>query len=193
MKYFKEHEDFLKKHEKMSRAKLTSLFNTKFKKEVSVRALSQKCRKLGLVCSNNGCFKKGNIPSNKGTKGFMKKNKTSFKPGSIPPQTKKIGSVSYRRDSKGNVYMHIKVAEPRAWQMMQVYIWEQKYGKVPNGHCVIFKDKNTLNTRLDNLMLVSRAELARLNQKYKNIHKDLKETALQVIKIKSEIRKEAAK
>ncbi len=85
--------------------------------------------------------------------------------------------------------MHIKVAEPNKWQMIHVYIWEQKHGKIPKGHCVIFKDKNTLNTRLDNLMLVTRAELVRLNQKYAHIHGSLKETALQVIKVSTEIRK----
>ena len=73
--------------------------------------------------------------------------------------------------------------------MLHVYIWENKYGKIPKGYCVIFKDKNTLNPSLDNLMLVSRAELVRLNQKYAHIDESLKETALQVIKISSEIRK----
>jgi hypothetical protein len=42
-------------------------------------------------------------------------------------------------------------------------------------------------------MLVSRAELARLNQKYSNIDKSLKDTALQVIKVSSEIRKKLNK
>ena len=189
MKYLKEHEDFLKKHEKTPRAELISLFNTKFKEEVSVKALSQKCRKLGLVCPNNGCFKKGSIPSNKGVKGFMKKNRTSFKPGNLPLNTKRKGSISTRRDKNGNMYMHIKVEEPSKWQMLHVYIWESKYGKTPKGHCLIFKDKNTLNPRLDNLMLISRAELVRLNQKYSHIHKSLKESALQVIKITREVKR----
>jgi hypothetical protein len=38
-------------------------------------------------------------------------------------------------------------------------------------------------------MLVSRNELARLNQKNAYIHENLKETALQVIKKSNEIRK----
>ena len=108
-------------------------------------------------------------------------------------QTKKVGSVSYRKDKNGYWYMRIKIAEPNKWQMLHAYIWEHKHGKIPKNHCVIFKDKNTLNARLDNLMLVSRAELVRLNQKYSNIDKSLKDTALQVIKISSEIRKNTKK
>ena len=189
MKYLEEHIAFLKEHERTPRKELTSLFNTKFKTKVSYSGLAQKCRKMGLICPNNGCFKKGAVPANKGTKGLTGANKTSFKRGNAPHNTRKVGSVSYRRDKNGSLYMHIKVAEPRKWQMIQVYIWEQLHGEIPKGHCVIFKDKNTLNPRLDNLMLVSRAELARLNQKYAHIDESLKETALQVVKISSEIRK----
>lgn len=189
MKYLKEHEDFLRKHETTPRKKLTELFNAKFKTQISSNGLEQKCRKLGLVCPNNGCFKKGNIPVNKGKKGLTGANKTSFAKGNIPANTKRAGTISTRKDKNGSLYMHIKIAEPNKWKMLHVYIWEQKYGKIPKGYCVIFKDKNTLNTRLDNLMLVSRAELARLNQKYAYMDKSLKETALQVIKISKEIRK----
>ena len=74
MKYLKIHEDFLKKHEATPRKKLAELFNAKFKVQVSIKGLSQKCRKLGLVCPNNGYFKKGSIPANKGTKGLTGAN-----------------------------------------------------------------------------------------------------------------------
>lgn len=189
MKYLKKHEDFLRQHETTPRKELTELFNAKFKTKVSVGALQQKCVKLGLICPNTGRFQKGSIPVNKGTKGLTKANKTSFGVGNLPANTKKVGSISTRKDKNGSLYMHIKIAEPRKWQMLHVYIWEQKHGKIPKGHCVIFKDKNTLNTRLDNLMLISRDELVRLNQKYTHIDGSLKQTALLAIKISKEIRK----
>lgn len=193
MKYLKIHEDFFKKHEATPRKKLAELFNAKFKIQVSIKGLSQKCRKLGLVCPNNGHFKKGSIPANKGKKGLTGANKTSFRPGNVPPNKTKAGSISTRKAKNGNSYMHIKIAEPNKWQMLHVYIWETKHGKIPKGYCVIFKDKNTLNTRLDNLMLISRAELVRLNQKYAYIDESLKETALQVIKINDAIIKKSKK
>ena len=193
MTYLKIHEDFLRKHETTPRKKLAELFNAKFKVQVSIKGLSQKCRKLGLVCPNNGHFKKGSTPANKGKKGLTGANKTSFAKGNVPPSTRKVGTISTRKDKNERPYMHIKVAEPNKWQMLHVYIWETKHGKIPKGYCVIFKDKNTLNTRLDNLMLVSRAELARLNQKYAYIDEILKETALQVIKINDAIIKKSKK
>jgi hypothetical protein len=189
MKYLKEHEDFLRKHETTPRKELAKLFNDKFKTEVSHKGLGQKCINLGLSCPNNCCFKKGITPVNKGTKGLMKVNKTSFTFGNRPMNAKKVGSVVTRKDKNGSLYMRIKIAEPNKWQMLHVYIYEHKHGEIPKGYCVIFKDKNTLNLRLDNLMLVSRDELARLNQKYAHIDKSLKETALQVIKLSKEIRK----
>ena len=149
--------------------------------------------KLEELNGLGGQFKKGHIPVNKGTKGLTGANKTSFRPGNVPPNTRKAGSISTRKDKNGNSYMHIKVAEPNKWQMLHVYIWENRHGKIPKGYCVIFKDKNTLNTRLDNLMLISRAELARLNQKYAYIDERLKETALQVIKINDAIIKKSKK
>ena len=193
MKYLKIHEDFLREHEATPRKELAELFNAKFNVQVSVKGLSQKCRKIGLVCPDNGRFKKGSVPANKGTKGLTGANKTSFRPGNVPPNTRKARSISTRKAKNGNSYMYIKIAEPNKWQMFHIYIWETKHGKIPKGYCVIFKDKNTLNTRLDNLMLISRAELARLNQKYAYIDKSLEETALQVIKINDEIRKKIKK
>lgn len=187
MKYLKKHEKFLKEYESLPRKELTKLFNAKFKTAVSTKALGQKCRSIGLTNPNNGCFKKGSIPFNKGIKGLMKANKTSFGPGNLPANAKKVGSISRRKDKNGNDYLHIKTAEPRTWKMLHLYIWECKHGKAPKGYCVIFKDKNTLNTRLDNLMLISRAELVRLNQKYSHIDESLKELALQVIKISKEV------
>ena len=117
----------------------------------------------------------------------MKANRTSFRPGNKPMQTKKVGSISKREDSKGNVYMHIKIAEPNKWQMLHAYIWEHKHGEIPKGFCVIFKDRNTFNTSLDNLMLVSRSELSRLNKKYSSIDTSLREVALQVVKLQHEV------
>lgn len=188
MKYTERHIAFFKEHGTVSEKELADLFNATFGTNQAGDALKQKCIKLGIFsATNTGCFKKGSVPVNKGTKGLMQANKTSFKCGDIPKNTKRVGTISTRQDKNGHLYMHIKTAEPNQWQMLHVYIWEHKHGKVPEGHCVIFKDKNTLNVALDNLMLVSRNELARLNQKYSGLDKSLKEVALKVIKIQNEV------
>jgi hypothetical protein len=190
MKYTDIHISFLREHGTMSEAALNDLFNATFGTNQTGSALRQQCAKLRIFSSTNtGRFKKGDAPVNKGTKGLMKENKTSFKKGNAPHNTKVVGSITKIQDKNGYWYMRIKIAEPNKWQMLHAYIWEHKYGKIPKGSCVIFKDKNPLNLRLDNLMLVSRNELVRLNQKYPAIDKSLKEVALQVIKIQHEVTK----
>lgn len=190
MKYTEQHIAFLKEHGTASEKELAKLFNATFGTNQAGDALKQKCIKMGIYSSTNtGCFKKGDVPVNKGTKGLMKANITSFKCGNVPPNKKRVGSIVKRRDKNGHFYMRIKIAEPNEWQMLHTYIWEHKYGKVPKGHCVIFKDKDTNNLSLGNLMLVSRNELARLNQKYSGLDKSLKEVALHVIKIQNEVAK----
>jgi hypothetical protein len=39
--------------------------------------------------------------------------------------------------------------------------WERLNGELPPGHALYFKDGNRLNTAVDNLELISRAELMR--------------------------------
>lgn len=64
-------------------------------------------------------YKKGNIPWNKGTKGIMKSNKTSFKKGNIPPfKNKKIPFEIYEHRCKkiicvetGEIYNSISEAQ----------------------------------------------------------------------------------
>lgn len=188
MKYTEIHIAFLREHGTIGEKELATLFNAAFDTNQTGDALKQKCVKLGIFSSTNtGRFQKGHVPLNKGTKGLTGANKTSFKPWFTPHNAQKVGSISKVQDKNGYTYMRIKIAEPKKWQSLHAYIWEQKHGKIPKGFCVIFKDKNHDNVGLDNLMLVSRNELVRLNQKYPTIDKSLKETALQVIKIQHEV------
>lgn len=187
MKYTDIHLDFIKEHGNLPRVEITELFNAKFGTVQKVHCISNMCKKLGVKSLSDGRFKRGDTPINKGTKGLMKSNKTSFKRGNTPHNARKVGSIVKVKDKNGFLYMRIKIAEPNEWQMLHAYIWEHKHGKIPKGYCVVFKDKNTLNMSLDNLMLVSRNELLSLNKKYSTIDTSLKEVALQVIKIQNEV------
>lgn len=193
MKYTEEQTAFLIKHGAMSRNELTGLFNTQFGTNQSDKAIKTRCTLLGLKCASSGRFQKGCTPMNKGTKGLMKANITTFKVGDVPRNKKSVGCITKRKDKNGYSYQLIKIAEPNRWQMLHAYIWEHKHGAIPKGHCVIFKDKNPDNVSLSNLMLVSRNELARLNQKYPYVDASLKEVALQVVKLQTEIIKKNKK
>lgn len=110
-------------------------------------------------------FKKGQAAWNKGKKGYMGPNKTSFKKGHIPKNAKAVGAITTRVDKSGKSYLHIKLPSERVMKMLHVHLWEEANGKTPEGHVVAFVDGNTMNCTLENLECISRAELLRRNQR----------------------------
>lgn len=112
----------------------------------------------------NGQFIRGQKAWNKGLKGYMKANKTSFKKGHKPHNRVPIGTE--RVDSKDG-YIYVKIQDGhrnKNWKQKHIIIWEQYNGPVPKGHVIIFGDGNNRNFGINNLICVSRVQLARLNQ-----------------------------
>lgn len=105
------------------------------------------------------------VPWNKGKKFNSGGNsyKTRFKKGTIPPNTKPVGTMV--RGKEG--YLNIKVSDtgPRKkrWVSLHKYIWEKAHGKLPKDKVVIFLDGDHDNYSIDNLAAVSRAELMYIN------------------------------
>lgn len=62
-------------------------------------------------------------------------------------------------------YVDIKIADPNKWKGKHILIWEELHGPVPKGHAVIFADGNNRNFDPENLLLVSRKQLVRMNQR----------------------------
>jgi hypothetical protein len=133
-------------------------------------------------------YKKGNDTWNKGKKGFMGPNATSFKKGQKPHNTKQVGDT--RIDNKDG-FLLVKVAD-RKWIRKEILIWEEAYGKIPKGS--ILRVINPLLNKYDinNLMLISKGENMKLNA----IHKypeELKKTIRALQKLKRTIRKNGKK
>lgn len=137
---------------------------------------------------SNGRFEKGHIPFNKGKKwsDYMSEEsqeelrKHLFKKGNKVHNSRPIGSERFDKD----YYVVVKVAEPNKWQLKHRYLYEQKYGKIPKGYNLIFADGDKYNFDLDNLVLVSNAELLIMNKKglYKK-NKELTKTGSLVAKV----------
>lgn len=135
-------------------------------------------------------FMPGQIPPNKGQKmskdAYKKAKNTMFKKGHLPHNHRPIGSQRITKDG----YIEIKIFEPRTWKAKHIILWEQHNGKVPKGHNVIFIDKNKENIRIENLALVSRAELARLNQSHLiSQHPEITKVGITIVKVKNLINK----
>jgi hypothetical protein len=68
-----------------------------------------------------------------------------------------------RREIINEGHIVMKIASG-LWRKKNLVIWEAANGPLPKNHVVIFADSNRLNMDLDNLLLISRQELAVMNR-----------------------------
>ena len=139
---------------------ILELMNNKFEYEFRMKQIQGAIKRYKLKTGRTGHFKKGFTPWNKGLKGFMGPNKTSFKSGICPINHREVGSERITRDG----YIEIKIAEPNKWDLKHRVIYEKHHGPIENGDAIIFLDGNKLNTDINNLKAVSRHQLLVLNK-----------------------------
>lgn len=136
-------------------------------------------------------FKKGNIPHNKGKKmsdeTYAKVKKTMFKKGNKPHNTKDKNFISWRKDSSGRSYAYYKIKDG-VWSLFHRKIYEDQYGKIPEGYIVYFKDGNTKNLHIENLGIKTMSQNM-LNNTYVYYPKELKE----VIRLNNKLKKKLKK
>lgn len=145
-----------------SSKEIAEMYNGKFGLNINEKVLSSTRKRYGITTGRTGHFKKGQESWNKGIKGYMGANKTSFKKGNIPPNRVPIGTERLSKDG----YIEVKIQDGklnRNWKFKHVLIWEEHNGPVPDGNCIIFGDGNNRNFELDNLICVSRQQLLILN------------------------------
>lgn len=173
-------------------AELTALHNTRFGENKTQRQIKTFVHNRGIVSGRTGRFSKGLTPWNKGKKGYMGANATSFKKGNLPHNHQPLWSERIGKDG----YIEMSVPErnpytgfPTRYKHKHVWLWEQAHGKKPRGTVVIFRDGNIRNFDPDNLLLVSRAELLAMNlHDYKNQPQELKPSVLALAKLEAAAR-----
>ena len=173
---------------------IVEIFNKKYDLEMTVKKLSSLLGRKKIKTGTTGCFRKGFIPWNKGKKGYMGANKTSFKKGNKPKNWRPVGSE--RIDDEG--YTLIKVSNEggmlKRWALKHRVVWEQHHKKkIPKGSVIIFADGNKNNLNIENLICVTRNELKVLNKcRLISSVPELTKVGLNIAKIKiklAEIRK----
>jgi hypothetical protein len=184
--------DFLKEHRPSTEmSKLTVLFNERFDKDISSDNLQQICLRRGIFHKDGKRFMKGQTPWNAGKKGYMGANVTSFKKNTVPPNRLPVGSE--RIDSEG--YVYIKIAEGlRQFRLKHHVVWQAVNGAIPKSHVLVFVDGNKLNCDYDNLVLVSRNELAVLNR-HENFSKqpvEVRRSLIALVRLEQTGKKKAA-
>jgi len=184
-KYTPEQKAFVKVNIKgRNRKEMTVLFNEHFGLNLGLNQITAFIKNNKFSSGLDSRFNPGHIPANKGVKGMGGWEPTQFKKGNRPANYRPVGTE--RVNTEG--YVDIKIADPNKWKAKHRIIWEEANGPVPKGNCLVFGDGNKLNTDLDNLILVTRSQLARLNQN--NLisnHADLTRTGLIVADIYTKI------
>ncbi len=122
---------------------------------------------------NNGLtgrFKKGQIPPNKGKKGVCAKGceKTWFKEGHLPHNTKPIGYERITKDGYIEIKVKMRPSSPSCndnFKAKHHIVWEEAHGPIPKGYKLTFLDGNKQNCVLENLALITNAEHLELTRK----------------------------
>lgn len=189
--YTEEHLQFLKDNIKGTPYKeLAKMFNQKFGTNKTDRTIHAFCKRSKLSNGLNGRFQNGHVSWNKGKKGLYVpgSEKGWFKKGSKPTNTRPIGSVLENK----NGYILVKVKDTgirnEMWRPKHELVWEKANGSKPDKHAVIFADGNKRNFDLDNLVLVKRSELLKLNRQkliYKN--SELTKVGLNIVKLQEKL------
>jgi len=151
--YTKEEIKFVKKNIKgRPYLELLKMFNKRFKLNLRLKQLETMCDKHGIK-NGIGKFRRGHVPYNKGKKlGHHDARYSNFKP---------FGAERVIFINK-KIYVEVKTGHLR-WERKQALLYRKAHGRIPKGNVVIFADGNTRNFSPDNLLLVSRAELAVMN------------------------------
>lgn len=112
-------------------------------------------------------IKPGNVPPNKGKKmsraQYNKAKRTMFKPGNVPANTLYNGAITTRNDNRGVPQKYIRIKKGK-WDYLSRYNYRKKFGRIPKGMLVAFKNGDTLNCDPSNLKLISKAENANRNR-----------------------------
>ena len=153
-----------------STAELVEAVNRKYGAgTIGIRQMKAYKKNHGINTGLTGQFEPGHTPANKGKKmspeAYEKCAPTMFCKGQTPVNHKPVGAESVRWNYKRNqMFVYVKVAEPNIWRMKHILEWEKHNGPVPKGKAIIFADGNPQNTDIDNLVMVSRSQLAVMNR-----------------------------
>ena len=140
---------------------LTTMVNDQFGLSLGYNQVRAAMKNRKIKTGYDSRFKSDQASWNKGKRHTMGRNITSYQPGSIPHNRKPLGA-----EKIADGYIWVKVKEPRTWKQKSRIIWAEAHGPLPKGSCLIYGDGNRLNCTLDNLILIDRKQLARLNQNH---------------------------
>lgn len=164
---------------------LTQAFNNKFNTQKTVEQIRAFTRNHGIKSGRSGHFSKGQVPHNKGVKGWQaggRAHETQFKKGCIPIGYRPLGSERINVDG----YVEVKTAEPNVWELKQRVVYKREVGPIKPRHNIRFKDGNKQNFTPSNLLQVSNSESMYMTLNgYNEAPRELKDTVVALSKLQA--------
>lgn len=157
----------------VSSQEMADRVNAKFGTNFTAQRMKVFRQKAGVRSGLTGWYQREHTPGNKGKtideymspETCAKVRASAFKKGHVPVNRMSIGSERITKDK----YRIVKVQNEGGlwdrWKFVHRMTWEQANGPVPDGCCICFKDGNSLNCNLDNLVLIKRSELSTMIKK----------------------------
>lgn len=144
--------------------------NARFGTHYTVQQIKAFYGNRGLNSGVTGRFEKGHIPPNKGIKGVCAPGceKTQFRKGNLPGNTKPIGYERISKDGYVEVKVRMRPSHPTCndnFVAKHRLIWEEHHGPIPPDSVVIFKDGDKRNFDPNNLALVTKAERLQMTRR----------------------------
>lgn len=139
---------------------LTVMFNARFGLNLSQRSIDSACDRRKLINGRDVRYKAGCKAWNAGLKCPGSGRNGWFLKGNKPWSCCCVGTEQVNPDD----YVEIKIADPNKWRTKHLVLWEAINGPLPPGHVIIFADSNRRNFDLENLLLLTKRELALMNR-----------------------------
>lgn len=190
-----EHVAFIRENAKgLRNEELFKRFNEHFGTSFTLKQITNLKKENRIRSDVDTKFKKGHIPKTKGQrmtkKQYEKYKEAMFIRGAVALRDCPIGT---ERKVTGTVLVKV---DDETWRFKHHLIWEKHHGEIPEGHVIMFADRNRNNFDIDNLLCVSKREQAVLNKFYK-VHEDAELTKTSVLltklRLKSNERKNECK
>lgn len=176
----------------VSSAEMAEMVNAKFGTDFNAHRMKVYRARYKISSGLTGWFQKGRPPGNKGRKqaeyctpeALEASRRTQFPKGHRPKNELPIGAISKTR----NGYLIQKVSmtgsQWERWKYLHRLIWEEQNGQIPKEMCLIFKNGNKEDCRIENLMLVRRVELTTMAKKgYYFTEPELTEAAVNLVRL----------
>ena len=136
--------------------------------DVSLQNFNALCKRRGWLTGRTGHFHAGQIPPNKGRKGWCPPGceKSWFRAGNRTGRAnhvyKPIGTERVSKDGYLQRKLNDDLPFNQRWRAVHLIEWEARHGPIPEGHALKCRDGDRQNTDPDNWDLIPRAILPRL-------------------------------